>query len=420
MSFEIIGDVDKNRIYCAGSFTKLLTTFVCLSKLSENYPLADIIDDENFLTCLCLTPQAKNFLQLFQQQLQAPFSIRDLCSFYSGLPYTFDVSQNELAAVEKGFAYKHHSIPDESTFLQRCRENITPVFKPRSKFHYSELSIIFLAYLLEKVYQTSMEDLYKKYIVDAFQLQQSQFSRKKISQVYVQDLSDAYDYPSIAIVDHGFFAYSNGYFTNLSDMKILLDQLVQHPVFLVMVNQQAARAASPRIMNGLTIELRVAGDDILYGYEGLSYSGCNIFAYSTQKRRGYITFNDSEEAAYDVVYAPFHLKDFDKVPEHTQHLYQQFLQHYSEQTLTQAIPSEYQGHYQRVNINDKILQTKFTVGSNFIVIRNPDEIKYDVVFARGCYRIQGKDQIPGVKVDFVTSNTGQHYMGFDGSLYRKI
>jgi hypothetical protein len=78
MQIEIIGEVDKNRLYCAGSFTKQLTTFVCLSFLAEYFKLTDILDDENFLDNLCQTTATKDFLQLFQKMLNGKFTIRDL------------------------------------------------------------------------------------------------------------------------------------------------------------------------------------------------------------------------------------------------------------------------------------------------------------------------------------------------------
>lgn len=55
MSFHIVGDVDKDRLYCAGSFTKCLTAYVSLSFLAEKFNLANVLDDENFLDTLCMT-----------------------------------------------------------------------------------------------------------------------------------------------------------------------------------------------------------------------------------------------------------------------------------------------------------------------------------------------------------------------------
>ena len=50
-----------------------------------------------------------------------------------------------------------------------------------------------------------MEDIFQEFVVDKFKLPNSYFSRKRAEDVYCQDLSDHYDYPSIAILDHGFF-----------------------------------------------------------------------------------------------------------------------------------------------------------------------------------------------------------------------
>jgi hypothetical protein len=419
MAIHIVGDIDINRLYCAGSFTKLLTTYVSLSLLAEKYDLYKIVDDENFLDTLCVNPEARSFLTLFQKIMGSKFTIRDLCSYYSGLPYTFDLADEELERVDANFPFKHHSILDEKTFLFMCQHKITPVYPTRCKFHYSEISIIFLGYLIEKIYDIRMEDLYQKFIFAPFGLQHSYFSRKRVKGVFCEDLSDKYDYPSIAILDHGYFCYSNGYYTTLSDMKILIEHMLETPVFKCMVDVKYARAASNRLMNGLTIELRMVGEDLIYGYEGLSFSGCNIWAYSTQQKQGYLTLTNSEEDAYDI-YDQFGYKNFDKVPEHTQKNYQNFIRSYQDTPNQKMIPPEYQGHYQRVKINEKNLKNFFELANNFMIIRNPDEIKYDIVYADNAYRIKCKDNIHGGKIGLYQAKSGNHYMMYDGTLYRKM
>src|SRR3990167_1935088 len=302
MTIQIVGAFDKNTLYCTGSLTKLLTTYVCLSLLSEQYDLKKILDDDNFLDSIAITPSSNDFLTFFQNLLGSHFSLHDICSYYAGLPYTFDPSDEEIENADAGYPFKHHTIPDEETFLSFCKNNITPVYSDKSKFHYSEISIIFLGYFLEKVYDIKIESLYKKYIIDKFELKKSVFSRTRVKDVYVQDLSDHYDYPSIAITDHGYFCYSNGFYTTLNEMKTIIEHFLRAPVFHVMVDIKNARAASNRLMNGLTIELRKVQDDLIYGYEGLSFSGCNLWAYSTKKKQGYLTFNNSEEEVYQIVY----------------------------------------------------------------------------------------------------------------------
>lgn len=420
MTIEIIGNVDRTRLYCTASFTKMMTTFVSLSLLAETYSLNEILDDDDFLDKLCTNKTAKDFLQLFQKIIGSKFTLRDVCSFYDGLPYTFDLSEDELEKVEQGQPFKHHSIMEESVFLARCRDKITMVDPNRCKFHYSEISIIFLGYLIEKAHETTMETLYQKYVINAFGLKQSVFSRTRPAQTYCQDLSGTYDYPSIAIVDTGYFCYSNGFFTTLSDQQKLLEQLLLTPVFSVMTDITKARAASPHIMNGLTVELRKVDDDILCGYEGLSYSGCNIFAYSTKLKKGYLTFVNSEEDAYPIIYGQFGYQDFDKVPEHTEEIYHEFIKTRHYEFTEKSIPEEYVGSYQRVNINDSTLETVFTVGSHFIIIRNPDMVRYDVLYDHGIYRITCKDHMHGTRVSFYQAKSGNRYMCFDGTLYKKI
>ncbi len=420
MTIEIIGNVDKDRLYCTGSFTKLLTTFVCLSKLSEQHDLATILDDDSFLDQLCQTQASKEFLHIFQNVIGSRFSIRDVCSFYNGLPYTFDVTAAEIESIDAGFPSKHHSLMDEATFLNLCRHHITQIDPNQGKFHYSELAIIFIGYLIEKVYDITIESLYQKYVIDAFHLKSSLFSRTRPKHVYTTDLSNHYDYPSIAIMDHGYFCYSNGFFTTLNDEKSLVEQLLTNPVFAVMTDITHARAASPTIMNGLTVEIRIVKDDVIYGYEGFSYSGCNIWAYSTKFKKGYLTFTDNEDTAYPLIYDHFGYSDFDKVPDHTQTLYRKFLkeQHYDFEE--RPIPDEYVGNYHRVNINDSQLEMIFTVSPQSITIRNPEMVEYGVVYDHGLYRTATKDHRHGIHIGFYQAKSGHHYMTFDGTVYRKI
>lgn len=420
MTIQIIGPVLKDRIYCAGSFTKMLTTFVSLSLLSEKYELKNILDDDHFLDAICINQPSKDFLQLFQKIIGSRFTLHDICSYYAGLPYTFDLSEKELEKVEAGYPFKHHQIPDEETFLYLCKNKITPVYPNRCKFHYSEISIIFLGYLIEKIYNESMENLYQHYVMTPFNLKHSIFSRTRVKNVLCQDLSDKYDYPSIAIVDHGYFCYSNGYYTTLHDMKILIEHLLENVVFKEMIDIKHARAASNRLLNGLTIELRLVNDDVLIGYEGLSFSGCNLWMYSTKTKQGYISFSDDEETIYDIVYGQAGYTVFDKVPEFTQRDYLNFLNNYQPIFTDKTIPESFQGHYHRVRINEKELSDIFVAADHFIVIRNPDEIQYDIIHLNNTYRIKNKDHVHGAKVGFYRAESNNQYMCHDGTLYKKI
>lgn len=421
MKIDIIGSSDRDRVYCTGSFTKFLTTYTCLSLLAETYPLEIVLDETEFLSRIASKPQAKNFLILFQKIIGSPFTIRDLCSYYSGLPYTFDLAEEELMEVEKGKPFKHHHILDEKEFLYRCKNHITLVYPNRSKFHYSEIAIIFLGYFIEKVYNIPMEALYQKYILNKFQLKHSLFSRMRVDQAYCQDLSDRYDYPSVAILDHGFFAYSNGFFTTLNDMQILIANLMTDDIFKIMTDLSKARAASNRLMNGLSVEIRKVDDDIIYGYEGLSYSGCNLWAYSTKYKQGYVIFHNSEEEVYKIVYEDkLGYKDFSPVPLHTQKIYENFIKNYLPQKESRVIPKQYQGTYHRVKVNEKNLSISFLLTENSMIIRNPDKVQYDVIYVNGCYRIKCKDNVHGAKVGLYTAKSGQHYFLYDGTLYKKI
>jgi len=419
MKFAITGNVVPDRLYCSGSFTKLLTTYITLTLLAEKFELTQIIDDPDFFDRLCTPPAARDFLALFQKIIGSRFSLHDICSFYSGLPYTFEVSAEELGKVAAGHPFKHHSIPDEKTFLERCAHYIVPIYPAQAKFHYSEISILFLGYTIEKVYGIPFETLYQQYIIDKFQLRHSLFSRTQPPGVHCEDLSNRYDYPSIAILDHGFFCYSNGFFTTLADMQILLENLLEQPSFQLMTDTKLARAASNRIMDGLTVELRQVQDDLLYGYEGLSYSGCNIWAYSTKQQRGILTFTNDEEAAYDI-YKELGYSEFDTVPAHTQTLYQHFLKTTPEDTEEKDFPAEFQGQYHRVKINEEDLTTRFRLSNNAVTIRNPELVTYPVIFANGYYRVKSQDKHHGQTIGLLKSADGLHYFSFDGTLYQKI
>lgn len=419
MTFAILGDHDQHRLYCTGSFTKLVTTFVTLSFLADKYDLFTLLDDEDFLDHIAVNQEAKDFLNMFQCIIGCQFTLRDVCSFYNGLPYTFDILPAELEYVDQGHAYRGHSILSEKVLLEKFRTCITMIDPNHSKFHYSEIAIIFLGYFMEKAFQVRMEDLYQQYVLKRFDLQESQFSRIKPSNVYVQDLSDKYDYPSIGIVDHGYFCYSNGYFTTLHDQKKLLEQLLTDPVFAVMTDLRHARAASNTIMNGLTVELRIVGDDLLFGYEGLSYSGCNIWAYSTKQKKGYITLSNDEDSVYTLIYDQFGYQHFDKDPSFTQSIYHHFLEtkNYDGDYEPTPIPLQYVGDYRRVDINDSSLKTLFRLDSHTITIRNPELVTYDVIYDRGVYRITCKDHMHGIKVGLYQAKSGRRYMMFDGTLY---
>ena len=420
MSIEIIGNVDKDRLFCSGSNSKLLTTFVCLSLLSEKHDLTQILGDKNFFDQVCTTPAAKDFLHLFQNTIGSQFTIHDLCSYYTGLPYTFDLAEEELEKVEAGHSFKHHSIMDEKTFLTRCKNNISQIYVDHCKFHYSEISIIFLGYIIEKIYNMPMEEIYQNHLIKKFNLKHSQFSRVRPTNVYTQDLSIIYDYPSIAILDHGYFSYSNGFYTTLSDMKIILENLVNNPIFHHMVDITHARAASNRLMNGLAVEIRLVGDDIIYGYDGLSFSGCNIWAYSTKKKQGYITFSNTEEEAFKIDYDELGYTTFDKVPDHTEKYYEHFINNYNFNMEEKDIPTEYQGNYKRVKINETELNDIFVLGNNFMLIRDPEEINYPLMYLNGRYYVQGKDKVQGAELSLYKSKTNNHYMLHDGTLYKKM
>jgi hypothetical protein len=265
-----------------------------------------------------------------------------------------------------------------------------------------------------------MEELYDRYVMKKFNLPRSIFSRKRVPELYCQDLSGQYDYPSVAILDHGYFCYSNGFFTTLNEMKVLLEKLLNDPIFQIMTDLKYARAASNTIMNGLTIELRQVNGDIIYGYEGLSFSGCNIWAYSTKNQQGYLTFTNDEEAAYPMIYDNWNYSTFDRTPAHTQQIYRDFLKSQPQKIEELDVPEVYQGRYQRVDMNETSLNLEFMVGNSFIVIRNPEEVKYELTFYHGMHWIKGKDGIHGAKVGFVQSKQGNRYMYHDGTLYRKI
>lgn len=420
MQIEILGDFPKDQLYCAGSVTKFLTTFVILSYLRQlGYQLKDILDDENFLTTIAVNAEAKSFLQLMQCKIIGKFTLRDLCTYYTGLPYTFDPTPEALEKIAAGQPFKHHSlVVSEEAFLQLCEQNVSALYPNRSKYHYSELSIIFMAFLFEKITERSMEDLYDEFIVKRFQLTLSRLSRKRPADVYTQDLSDKVDYAAVAIMDHGYFVYSNSYYTTLNEMKQLLEAMHDDAVFQLMIDVEEARAAATEVMNGLSIELRQANGDLIYGYEGLSASGCNIFSCSRAQGKGYILFCNDEEKAYELIYQNFGITAFEPVTDKSRRFSQAFADSYAAHRFAD-IPPEFQGQYKRVKINGGEAQTLTTLSDKQLHIHNPSLVTYDLLFAAQSPCIQGEDGTHESRIRLYQSQ-GKRFLFFDGSAYELI
>ncbi len=69
MNMRILGDFNPDQLYCAGSVTKFITTYVVLSFLAaQQHDLKVILDDENFLQSIAASDEAKSFLALFQEK----------------------------------------------------------------------------------------------------------------------------------------------------------------------------------------------------------------------------------------------------------------------------------------------------------------------------------------------------------------
>lgn len=426
-TIEILGDFNPDQLYCAASVTKMLTTFVVLSFLADkNYDLDKILDDENFLDSICHNLESKEFLQLFQDKVGSKFTLRDACSYYSGLPYTFDLSPEALEKADRGEPFKHHSLLDEKTFLDLCKNHVTPVYGNRQKYNYSEISIIFLAYLIEKAFDVKMEDLYKTYLTGKFELPRSHLSRTRPAEAYTQDMTLKYDYPAAAIQDHGFFCYSNGFYTTLNETKKLLENIVNDKTFQYMIDLKHARSTpEPRLMNGLSIELKTVGkDDLIFGYSGLSFSGCNAWLVSAKSGKGCLTFCDTSEEADAAVYEHLGYGDveFDEAPEHAEIFYSHFKQNYPYEPQAAEIPSEYQGNYQRVKMNDTELSEVFVLGKSYLEIRDPGaKFTYNLTKdVKENYRVIGEDQTHEAKLSLHQAKSGNPYMFYQGNLYRKI
>jgi len=135
----------------------------------------------------------------------------------------------------------------------------------------------------------------------------------------------------------------------------------------------------------------------------------------------YITFSNNEETIYDVVYGQLGYTEFDKVPQHAQVDYARFLENYDYTAIEEKnVPEAFQGNYHRVKINKKDLPDVFVVGNNFMIIRNPEKIKYDIIYFNNQYRIKNKDQVHGARVGFYSAKSNNKYMLYDGTLYKKM
>lgn len=423
MNIRILGDFNPDQLYCAGSVTKFMTTYVVLSFLaSKNHDLDKILDDEDFLDSIAFNAEAKAFLTNFQNIIGSQFTLRDLCTYYAGLPYTFDPTDESIENVDAGNPFKHHQLPDEETFLKLCREKVKSVYPNRSNYHYSELSIIFMSYFIEKAYSVKMEDLYDNFIIKNFKVKQSCLSRTRPNNVYIQDLSDKYDYAAVAVQDHGFFCYSNGFYTTLNELRVILEGILQDPVYQHHIaNIEKARHACDDIISGMAVELRVKGDDIVVGYEGLSFSGCNIWSFSNKLQQGYVTFCDDEEAAYQLIYAKFGYEDFDPAPASTRQYSEFYKNAYPGVQENCDVPVEYQGKYQRVRINDIELPSLTVLGNHYLTIRDPEETTYTLTHQKNSgYHIEGDDGIPDSRVGLIQSHAGNRFMFYNGSLYKRV
>lgn len=421
MNIRILGDFPTDQLYCAGSVTKFLTAYVVLSKLAEKDKIEDILDDDDFLDKLAAStnkPAAKEFLTLFQKIIGSKFTLRDIFTYYTGLPYTFEPDKKSLRSADLGYPFKHHSLMNEADFLEACRNRIKPLFPNRSKYHYSELSIIFIAYFIEKVYGVRMEDLYQQFIANPCHLTHSRMSRTRPDGVLTRDLSSKYDYAAVAVQDHGFFCYSNGFYTTLNELKIIIESIEQQPVFQHMTDLSQARVANGNVISGLSLELRVVGNDVVYGYEGLSFSGCNIWSCSRNNKQGYLMFCDDETAAYTYIYKQFGYTDFDPAPSHTTQLCMRYLANTPAATKEEAVPELFQGEYQRVKLNEVEIESVCVVGSQALSMHDPDPVDYSLSRQNGSLHILDEHHSPDSRISFYTVASGNQFMFYNGSLYR--
>jgi CubicO group peptidase (beta-lactamase class C family) len=423
---EILGKFDRQQLFCAGSVSKMLTTFVVLSYLETKFPndeLEKILDDEAFLDKICSDKPVHGFLKLLQRKIGSSFTLRDLCTFHTGLPYTFNPTKAELDSVVSGERFTHQSVMDEAAFISLCENNISMIYRNRQKFHYSEISIMALGYLIENAYGVKIEDLYQHFLVNKFKLSQSRLSRVKPEDAYFNpNMSQTYDYACVALQNHGYFSYGNGFYTTLDDLEVLLGKINSDHVFQLMVDVKNARRAESTVMNGLTVELRQVGDDLVYGYEGMSFSGCTTMAFSTMQKTWCVTFGENAEEDYHAVCSRLGYPNaqWKETPESANIFYTNFTHNYP--ALSEAvIPLEYQGIYRRVKLNDgQELEYVSVLGNNFLTIRDPDEVTYDLVQVNDEYHIKGDDNVVDSRVGLYTANGSNRFLFYIGNLYKRI
>lgn len=426
-TIKVIGEFDRKQQFCAGSVSKMLTTFVVLSYLSTKFPndeLEKILDDEAFLDKICSGKPVHGFLKLLQGKIGSSFTLRDLCTFHTGLPYTFNPTMAELDGVVSGERFTHQSVMDEAAFISLCENNITMIYRNRQKFHYSEISIMALGYLIENAYGVKIENLYQHFLVNKFKLsQQSRISRVRPDDAYYNpNMSQAYDYACVALQNHGYFCYGNGFYTTLEDLEVLLGKINSDRVFQLMVDVKNARRAESTVMNGLTVELRQVGDDLVYGYEGMSFSGCTTMAFSTMQQTWCVTFGENAEEDYHAVCSGLGYQDdsWKEIPESANIFYNNLTHNYP--VLSEAaIPLEYQGIYRRVKLNDgQELENVSVLGNNFLTIRDPDEVTYDLVKVNDEYHIKGDDNVVDSRVGLYTVNGSNRFLFYIGNLYKRV
>ncbi len=193
-------------------------------------------------------PRARDFLSIFEKTIGSRFSLRDVCSYYNGLPYTFDLAPEEWRWLRRVFHSSITALWNEDVFLDRCRHLITHMDPNRCKFHYSELAIIFLGNHGNRLIRSGWK-ISSKHVIDAFGLTESLFSRVRPAACVYRGLSKEYDYPSIAILDHGYFVIAMDFLPHYMIRKNYWIQCSKHPCLTDDQPGESERAASASYVN---------------------------------------------------------------------------------------------------------------------------------------------------------------------------
>ncbi|MBO9674259.1 MAG: beta-lactamase family protein [Sphingobacteriaceae bacterium] len=141
-----------------------------------------------------------------------PITFRHLITHTSGLPPVINCNNNGQTAHEQAACFEHFTKAD---FFKELK-NVKITDQSGKNYHYSSVGIQLVGYILENVYHSSFDDLFKKYIFSRFGDRNvfSELKSKENAQASVGKNSKGEPMPLI----NGFYRYAGGLKTTTHSM----------------------------------------------------------------------------------------------------------------------------------------------------------------------------------------------------------